>query len=160
MGPHRLYGAEMTTTQAGTTLPASSKVLCAVYGAIAIAALIATWSQNIAYFDDPAGFLLNFFNDLKVTPASRSFTVDIALFLLAAAILMVIEARKHDVKFVWAYIIGGFLIAISVTFPLFLIAREIRLGRADPTRLGTGDTIALAFLALFTAAFVIWVDVM
>jgi hypothetical protein len=150
----------MTTTQAGTTLPTSSKVLCAVYGAIAIAALIATWSQNLAYFDNRGGFLLNFFNDLKVTPASRSFTVDIALFLLAAAILMVIEARKHDVKFVWAYIIGAFLIAISVTFPLFLIARELRVGRTDPTRLGTGDTIGLTLLALFTAAFVIWVDVM
>jgi Terpene cyclase DEP1 len=160
LSPHRLYGAEMTTTQAGTTIPTSSKVLCAAYGVIAIAALIATWSQNAAYFNDLGGFLLNFFNDLKVTPASRSFTVDIALFLLAAAILMVIEARKHNVKFVWAYIIGGFLIAISVTFPLFLIAREVRVSRTDPTRLGTGDTIALTLLALFTAAFVIWVDVM
>jgi hypothetical protein len=150
----------MTTTQAGTALPTSSKVLCAVYGAIAIAALIATWSQNVAYLDRGADFLTAFFNDTKVTPASRSMTVDIGLFLLAAAILMVIEARKHGVKFVWAYIIGGFLIAISVTFPLFLIAREIRVGRTDPTRLGAGDTIGLGLLALFIAAFTIWVDVM
>jgi hypothetical protein len=35
---------------------------------------------------------------------------------------MVIEARKHGVRFVWAYIVGGLAIAISVTFPLFLIA--------------------------------------
>jgi hypothetical protein len=150
----------MKTSEVQTALPTSSKVLCAVYGVISIAALIATWSQNAAYFDNPGGFLVEFFNDLKVTPASRSFTVDIALFLLAAAILMVIEARKHNVKFVWAYIIGGFLIAISVTFPLFLIAREVRVSRADPTRLDAGDTIALALVALFTAAFVIWVDVM
>jgi hypothetical protein len=149
----------MTTSQAATGLPTSSKVLCAVYGVIAIAALIATWSQNLAYFDRGADFLIAFWNDTKVNPASRSITVDIALFLLAAAILMVIEARKHDVKFVWAYIIGAFLIAISVTFPLFLIAREIRVSRADPTQLGTGDTIALILLALFTAAFTIWVDV-
>ena len=149
----------MTTSQAATGLPTSSKVLCAVYGVIAIAALIATWSQNLAYFDRGADFLTAFWNDTKVNPASRSITVDIALFLLAAAILMVIEARKHDVKFVWAYIIGAFLIAISVTFPLFLIAREIRVSRADPTQLGTGDTIALILLALFTAAFTIWVDV-
>jgi len=32
----------------------------------------------------------------------------------AAAIFMVIEARKHDVPFVWAYIVGGMLIAITV----------------------------------------------
>jgi hypothetical protein len=125
----------MTTTQAASqppiALPTSSKVLCAVYGAIAIAALIATWSQNAAYFDNPGGFLFDFFNDSKVTPASRSLTVDIVLFLLAAAILMVIEARKHGVRFVWAYIVGGLAIAISVTFPLFLIARELRVGRTE-----------------------------
>jgi len=113
----------MTTSQAETGLPTSSKVLCAVYGVVALIALIATWSQNAAYFDNPGGFLLDFFNDSKVTPASRSLTVDIVLFFLAAAILMVVEARKHGVRFVWAYIAGGFAIAISVTFPLFLIAR-------------------------------------
>jgi hypothetical protein len=43
----------MTTTNAETALPTSSKVLCGVYGAIAIGALIATWIQNIAYFDNP-----------------------------------------------------------------------------------------------------------
>ena len=85
-----------------TSIPTSSKVLCAVYGVIAIAALIATWSQNAAYFDNPGGFLLDFLNDSKVTPASRSLTVDIVLFFLAAAILMVVEARKHGVRFVWA----------------------------------------------------------
>jgi hypothetical protein len=129
----------MTTSQAATALPTSSKVLCAVYGAISIAALIATWSQNAAYFDNPSGFLLDFLNDSKVTAASRSLTVDIVLFFLAAAILMVVEARKHGVRFVWAYILGGFAIAISVTFPLFLIAREIRVGRTEATRLGAID---------------------
>jgi len=37
---------------------------------------------------------------------------------------MVIEARKHGVRFLWAYIVFAFAIAISVTFPLFLWARE------------------------------------
>ena len=154
-----LYGAEMTTTQAEAALPTSSRVLCGVYGAIALAALIATWSQNAAYFDNPSGFLLEFLNDSKVTPASRSLTADIALFFLAAAILMVIEARKHGVRFVWAYIVGGLAIAISVTFPLFLIARELRVGRTEPTRLGTVDTVLLAVLAIVTVGLTIWVDV-
>jgi Terpene cyclase DEP1 len=152
----------MTTTQAASqppiALPTSSKVLCAVYGAIAIAALIATWSQNAAYFDNPGGFLFDFFNDSKVTPASRSLTVDIVLFLLAAAILMVIEARKHGVRFVWAYIVGGLAIAISVTFPLFLIARELRVGRTETTRLGAVDTVCLGALAVAAVGMTIWVD--
>lgn len=149
----------MTTSEAATTLPTSSKVLCTLYGAIAIAALIATWSQNAAYFDNPGGFLLEFLNDSKVTPASRSLTVDIVLFFLAAAILMVVEARKHGVRFVWAYIAGGLAIAISVTFPLFLIARELRVGRTETTRLGAVDTVLLALLAILSAGMTIWVDV-
>jgi len=147
----------MTTTEPATTLPTSSKVLCAVYGVIAFAALIATWSQNIAYLDTPSG-LGGFWTDTKVNPASRSITVDIVLFSVAAAILMVIEARKHGVRFVWLYIAGGLLIAISVAFPLFLIAREVRLGRKEPTRLGRVDMTALALAAAGAAAFVIWID--
>jgi hypothetical protein len=148
----------MTTTEPATALPTSSKVLCVAYGVIAVAALIATWSQNAAYFDNPGGFLLDFFKDSKVTPASRSLTVDIVLFFLAAGILMVIEARKHGVKYVWAYIAGGFAIAISVTFPLFLIAREVRVGRTESTRLGTVDTVLLGLFAVVAAAITIWVD--
>jgi hypothetical protein len=148
----------MTTTEPATALPTSSKVLCVAYGVIAVAALIATWSQNAAYFDNPGGFLLDFFKDSKVTPASRSLTVDIVLFFLAAGILMVIEARKHGVKYVWAYIAGGFAIAISVTFPLFLIARELRVGRTESTRLGTVDTVLLGLFAVVAAAITIWVD--
>ena len=111
----------------------SRKLLCAVYAAIALVALVATWSQNIVFFRTGGGFL-EFWEATKVNPASRSITVDIALFLLAAAILMVIEARKHGVKFVWAYILGGFAIAISVTFPLFLLARELRLEKSGCDR--------------------------
>lgn len=148
----------MTTTESGTALPTSSKVLCAVYAVIAITALVATWSQNLAYLDDAANFVTAFVDDTKVTPASRSITVDIVLFFLAAAILMVIEARKHDIKVVWAYIVGGGLIAISVTFPLFLIARELRLGRTETTRVPAVDVMLLAAFGVAAVAFTIWVD--
>ena len=141
-----------------SSLPTSRKVLCVVYGVIAIAALVATWSQNLAYFDNPARFVSDFLNDLKVTPASRSFAVDISLFFLAAMILMVIEARKHGVKFVWLYVLGGWVIAISVTFPLFLIARELRMGASDAPHLRARDTILLAVFAVLFVALVIWVD--
>jgi hypothetical protein len=136
----------------------SRKLLCAAYAAIALVALIATWSQNILFFKG-GGSLMGFWEATKANPASRSITVDIALLLLSVAILMVIEARRLGVKFVWAYIIGGFLIAISVTFPLFLLARELRLAKSDATELRNVDSILLAALAGFTLAFTIWVDV-
>jgi hypothetical protein len=71
---------------------------------------------------------------------------------------MVIEARKHGVKYVWAYIAGGFAIAISVTFPLFLIARELRVGRSETTRLGAVDLVLLALFAVVAVGMTIWVD--
>ena len=83
------------------------------------------------YLHRPADFLVTFWRDAKVTPASRVITADILLFGLAAMILMVIEAPKHNVRFVWAYTVGGYLVAISVTFPLFLIARELRMSTSD-----------------------------
>ncbi len=63
--------------------------------------------------------------------------------VFAVTILMVIEARRVGVKFVWAYIIGAFVIAISVAFPLFLLARELRLEKSDATLLRPVDTILL-----------------
>ena len=140
----------MTTTR---------KILCGIYAAIATAALVATWTQNAAYSGNGTGFLKNFLLDLKANPASRSITVDIVLFFLAAAIFMVIEARKHGVPFVWAYIVGGMLIAISVTFPLFLIARERKLAATDEPGLKTLDVILLVALAAVSGAWVIFTEV-
>ena len=115
----------------------SRKVLCGVYAAIALVALVATWSQNIVHVRNGGSFL-GFFETLKVNPSSRGITADIFLLGLAVAILMVIEARRVGVKFVWAYIIGAFAIAISAVFPLFLIARELRLEKSDATLAAAG----------------------
>lgn len=136
----------------------AAKVRCGVYAAIAVAAFVATWSQNLAY--DGSDFLSHFLPDTAVTPASRSITADILLLFLSAAVLMVAEARKHNVRFVWAYIVGGFLVAISVSFPLFLIARERRLAAegAEAPRMGALDIALLAVVALVLAGFTLWVD--
>ncbi|MDZ7886246.1 MAG: DUF2834 domain-containing protein [Mycobacterium sp.] len=108
----------------------SGKLRCGLYAAIALIALVATWSQNIAYLGSATSFVPDFVGDLMVNAASRSFTFDLVLLTLAAVILMLVEARRHGIRWVWAYIVGGMLIAISVTFPLFLIARERRINRA------------------------------
>ena len=150
----------MTATSQVDRLPTTTRALCGVYALIAVAALIATWSQNLAYLDRGVAFLSAFWNDTKVNPAARSITADIALFLLAASILMVFEARKHGIKFVWVYILASFATAISITFPLFLIARELRIHRTDAPRISAGDAVGLAVLAVAVAAFTIWVDVL
>ena len=55
---------------------------------------------------------------------------------------------------------AAFAIAISVAFPLFLLARELRLEKSDATLLRPIDSILLALLAIVTLAFTIWVDVL
>lgn len=137
----------------------SQRMLIAFYAVVALAALFATWSQNIAYMGDgPLGAFATFAAETRVNPASRSITVDIGLFLLAAAAFMVIEARRLGVRFVWLYILFGFLIAISVTFPLFMIARELRIRADQPQPLWSLKTTDVAGLALVATviAYLTW----
>jgi hypothetical protein len=113
---------------------AARRRLCIAYGIIALMALVGTWSQNVAYFRGGEGPVVGFamatvrvWSDTFATPASRSITIDLLLFFFAAAVFMVLEAKRLGIRWVWGYVILGVLIAISVTFPLFLIARERRL---------------------------------
>src|SRR4051794_2688491 len=108
--------------------------LCIVYAVIALVALVGTWSQNVAYFRPDEGIVVGFglatvrfWSDTFATRASASITIDLLLFFCAAAVFMVLESRRLGIRWVWAYVVLGVLIAISVTFPLFLIARERRL---------------------------------
>jgi hypothetical protein len=53
----------------------------------------------------------------------------------------------------------GFVgIPVSVSFPLFLIARELRIGSEEPC-LHTVDTVLLALLAVAIVGLSIWIDV-
>lgn len=143
------------------------QLLCIAYAAIAVLALVGTWTQNVAYFRPDEGPLrgvlmatARFWPGTLATPASTSITVDLAFFLVAAAVLMVIEARRLAIRWVWLYILLGLLVAISVTFPLFLIARERRLsalGRpSDVVGLSGADLAALVGLGGMTAAITAW----
>jgi hypothetical protein len=143
------------------------QLLCLVYAAMAALALAATWSQNVAYVPADrgplAGFAVataRFWPDTLVTPASVSITVDLALLTLAVSIFLVREARRLEMRLPWLYVILGLLVAISVTVPLFLIARERRLARRGPVGPGPGltrnDAIAFAVFGLATAVFSLW----
>ena len=137
------------------------QALCVLYGVIAAVALVATWRQNLAFMaEGGTGFAQGFaafWPALLVNRPTISITVDIFLVALAASIWMVLEGRRLHVRFVWLYLLGGIFIAISVTFPLFLIARERKLAMHDspasepkPTLV---DRIGLGVLTLGVFAF-------
>ena len=105
-----------------------SRTLCWMYGAIAAGALVATWSQNIRFFaEEENGGLIGFIEDTYANAASASITNDLVFVLLAALVLMFVEARRLGIRHLWAYFAISLLVAISVAFPLFLIARERKL---------------------------------
>ena len=138
--------------------------LCWLYYAIAAVALVATWRQNLAFMaeshtDFSTGFGA-FWPALLVSRPTTSITVDIFLFGLAVIIWMVLEARRLGMRGVWLYIFFSFVIAISVTVPLFLAARERKLaalGATDTEPSATfSDKLGLAFLGVGTLAFSIY----
>lgn len=141
----------------------SHKLRCLLYVAIAVLALLATGRQNSAF---TSGLGLNFVDGfaafwaaLFVNHATASITVDIFLFGLAAVAWMMVEARKLGIRFVWLYILLGLFVAISVTFPLFLVAREraLTLGSSLPERpIGVVDYLGLGILTLGTTALAIY----
>lgn len=127
------------------------RLLVGFYVVLALAALYATWSQNLQLMAPGMGPLdpyTAFVEQTGVNPASRSITVDIGFFLLAATAFMVIEARRLGVRFVWLYVILAFVIAISVTFPLFMAVRELRIAKNPNApaawRLTASDLFGLA----------------
>ena len=74
---------------------------------------------------------------------------------------MLPEHDDQDARlFVWIYVVLGALIAISVTAPLFLVARERRLQSlqsvGESTVLTPGDLVGLVLFALPALILSVW----
>ena len=97
---------------------------------IAAVALVATWSQNLAFMAQPdSGGIGGFLQAAFANHAAASLGLDLLLFCIAAFVFMLVEAQRLGIRLVWLYIILSLLIAVSVMFPLFLIARQRRLAQ-------------------------------
>jgi phosphate/sulfate permease len=103
----------------------SEKLLCWVYALVAVVSLIATWSNNLAFLAQPEHWsIASWVRALYVNPAAASFVNDLFGLGIAATIFMVVEARRLRIRHLWFYLIISPVLAISVAFPLFLIARQ------------------------------------
>jgi hypothetical protein len=106
----------------------TDSTLCWIYGVIAAVALVATWWNNIDFVTTGAnGGLTGFIDDAWSNPAAASLAWDVVFVGIAAQIFMYVEGRRVGVPYLWLYIVAGAAVAISVAFPLFLIARQVRL---------------------------------
>ena len=108
----------------------TDRTLIVIYAAISVIALYATWSNNLEFFALPDnGGLMGFIRATKANPAAASIANDITLFCLAAFVFMGVEARRLGIRFVWVYMALSLVIAVSVMFPLFLIARQLKMAQ-------------------------------
>ncbi|MBI1818081.1 MAG: DUF2834 domain-containing protein [Deltaproteobacteria bacterium] len=115
-------------------MPSGDRLLCIVYAVIAVGALIATWgTENLKFFALPNnGGALGFIALAYANPAAASIANDLVFLLLAAFTLMIVEAKRLGVRFVWVYMLLSVAVAISVMFPLFMIARQLKIAAQRP----------------------------
>lgn len=132
----------------------TTKLLVSVYLLAAILALLFTWYHVPAYLGHGAlQALIAFWQDaiIDTNPASKFIVVDILFLAFVCSMWMLMEGRRLGVRFIYFYVIGGLLIAISVAFPLFMAARELRLSTAESGyRINAYD--ALAMVVIFASA--------
>jgi hypothetical protein len=94
------------------------------YGVLAVTGLVLTQYFNVTYVGPP-GYLQAWF----ANSASTSAAVDLIVVALAAALFMIAEGRRVGMRVPWLYALGGAVLAIAFTFPLFLLVRERALRR-------------------------------
>jgi hypothetical protein len=122
------------------------KLICATYALIAIAALPATWINNLAFMNQPNHSFTDFFVAAYANAAAASLANDLFLLAIAASIFMVVEGKRVGVRFVWLYLLLSGILAISVTFPLFLLARHMKVvNEALPSPIDDGSTRSPSF---------------
>ncbi len=131
----------------------SRKALCVIYGIIGLIAIIATWGNVLGLLAEYGfwGGTFKFWKDVLVNESSRFITSDLLFLAMAVVVWMVLEARRLHIPGVWLYVVFGFLIAISVTFPLFMIHREVKLAANESGSLG-GTLRFYDFIGLIACA--------
>ena len=100
----------------------AEKLRCWTFGLLALGALVGTqWA--LVDFIAAGGGLGDFLRATVHGPAATFTTIDLLTVAVVATIFMVVEGRRVGVPLLWLYVLLVFAVAVSVAFPLFLIAR-------------------------------------
>lgn len=129
------------------------KALAAVYFFTAFLALVFTWWHIPEYLG--SGFIEAnklFWKDALFNShaAGRFLVIDLLFLAFVCSLWMLLEGRRLKIRFLYAYIIGGVVVAISVAFPLFMAVRTLKQAQGDesigPSQLTLLDGFALIVL--------------
>jgi hypothetical protein len=107
----------------------AEKTLCLVYGAFAAVALVGTQWALLDFLRSDENDMGAMVDALTANPAVGFVGIDLLVVALVAAIFMVVEGRRLRIPWWWVYVALVFLVAVSVAFPLFLLARTRLLAR-------------------------------
>jgi magnesium-transporting ATPase (P-type) len=105
--------------------------LFAAFSFVAVVAIAAYYAyENRSH--GALGVVGGFFRDALANPAAWFIYADLTLVWIALGFYMIGEARRLGIPYVWAYIAGAPLCALSVSFPAFMIVRQLKLAAGAP----------------------------
>ncbi len=104
-------------------------LLRVTYLLLAILGLIMTWYYNLQFMaDSNGGFDIGEFVAAAANnAAAQSITWDLTIACIAGLLWIVVESKRLEMRFAWAYVVFAFLIAYAFVFPLFLFFRQGKL---------------------------------
>lgn len=101
-----------------------------LYLAIAILGLVSTGYYNLQFFQTASDTsVTNFIRLATTTYPAQSLGVDILVVVLTFFAWYIPEAIQLKMKHWWVFIPLTFMVAIAVSFPLFLYFREQKLAQ-------------------------------
>ena len=103
----------------------TDKVLCAVYGVLGLIGLVGTQVVLFGgYVSTDDG---SFLDQLTANGVATFMLIDLGVVAVIGLVFMVVEGRRLGMRFLWVYVVLTFAVAISLSLPLFLIARQVHL---------------------------------
>ena len=70
-----------------------------------------------------------YLDQLTANGVATFMLIDLLIVAVIGLMFMVVEGRRLGMRFLWVYVVLTFAVAISVSLPLFLIARQVHLAR-------------------------------
>jgi hypothetical protein len=108
-------------------LSRSDKVLCAVYGVLGLIGLVGT--QVVQFGGSVSSDDGSFADQLVANGVATFMLIDLGVVAVVGLVFMVVEGRRLGMRVLWVYVVLTFVVAISVSLPLFLIARQVHLAK-------------------------------
>ncbi|KRV48196.1 hypothetical protein AQ490_26185 [Wenjunlia vitaminophila] len=109
----------------------NDRAMCVCYGLLAVAGFVFMSSLAIAYVlensDRGLGIVTGFVEEALSNLAGKFIYADLTLVWAMLAVFMVVEGRRLGIRHVWAYIVGAPLLALAVSFPLFMLVRQFKI---------------------------------